>query len=330
MHHKNYFEITAKSNYELGVKEGLLFGEQLRDIIRKKNHTKDWRQKVKFATKFLAATKKSFPKYIEELEGYSKGADSPFLDLWALSLEDDLTAYKNKCTTMVTNNGFLIGHNEDWDPACADKICILKKRIKKLIVFEIFYLNTLGGNAISINSHGIIQTINSQHYTDGRTSGVPKNVIARWISEAYSPEKSFNILKSIDRSSAFTHNLINLKGKITSIETTACRQNISKPESPFIHTNHYLNNLKKYENKKSLRNSFERYRTAENGINPRMSVKRLSALMRDKSKGKTDSIFNKKTIAQVIIDTKKMQAHIWLKRENKLGWITYDLGFINK
>jgi predicted choloylglycine hydrolase len=325
MRHKNYFEITAKSNYELGVKEGLLFGQHLHKTILKKNRAKDWKKKVEFAAKFLPATKKFFPQYIEELEGYAKGADAPFMELWALSLEDDLAVNKNKCTTFVTNNGLLIGHNEDWDPKSTDSICILKKTIKNLSIFEIFYLNTLGGNAISINSNGIIQAINSQHYLDGRMKGVPKNVIARWMSETDSPQKGFNKLKSISRSSAFTHTLIDLKGRIISIETTALLQNISHPASPFIHTNHYLSDLKKFENKKGLRNSFERYKSAGKGIRPRMSVKSLMRLMRDKSKGKLNSLFNNKTIAQMIIDIKKMRAYVWLKRENKRGWVRYDL-----
>ena len=66
---------------------------------------------------------------MEELKGYAKGAGVLIDDLWVLSLEDELSE-ADKCTTIITNNGKLIAHNEDWDTNSKDTICVLKKSVK--------------------------------------------------------------------------------------------------------------------------------------------------------------------------------------------------------
>jgi hypothetical protein len=48
----------------------------------------------------------------------------------------------------------------------------------------------------------------------------------------------------------------------------------------------------------------------------------------DTSKGRENSIFNRHTIARVVVDIEARVAHIWLRREAKAGWIAYSLDFM--
>ena len=127
MPHQNYFEIKADSHRELGAKLGSLFGDVLKETINRKKQIVDWEKAGEQARQYLELTKKTFPEYIEELEGYAEAAGADFNDLWTLSLEDEINC-EEKCTTVITNDGKLIAHNEDWEPSYASNICVLAGR----------------------------------------------------------------------------------------------------------------------------------------------------------------------------------------------------------
>jgi len=327
MPHTNYFEIQADSYYELGLKEGQLFKQLLVDAISRERQQKSWKSKLQKSKVYLEPTKKAFPYLMEELKGYAKGAGVLFDDLWVLSLEDELSE-ADKCTTIITNNGKLIAHNEDWDTNSKDTICVLKKSVKNLTLLELFYYNSLGGNSISINSHGFVQAINTLTHADKRV-GIPRNVVAKWISETKSPLQDFNQLSTLQRSAGYNHNLISLQGEIWNLESSAFKQKLSKVASPFVHTNHYLTTLKKLENNDNLCGTFERYEFASKNIRKSMSLTDLKKLMSDISKGTKVSVFNERTIARMIIDLEKLVAYVWLLREPEKDWVEYDINFLD-
>lgn len=322
---KNYFEFTAKNNFELGLQMGLAFRRQSRKRFARQKKSKNWTKRVTLAQKFLVPTKKHFPHLIEELEGYALGAKIGFLELWAASLEDDLDA--GRCTTIITNRGRLIGHSEDFAGAKND-IALVKKTIGSLTILEIFYFNTLGGNAVGVNSHGVIHVTNSLYPTDN-TLGIPKNVIARWLSETKNPTANFGELHSLPRASGYNYNFINLRGEITNIETTARRALLTRVTAPFCHTNHYLTALKKYEgyNKTS---SFRRYEKAAELIRPAMKIAEIQTVLADTSKGKTNSIRNKETVGNIIFNIDEPAMHVWLLVENARGFTKFKLDFIKE
>jgi predicted choloylglycine hydrolase len=328
MKHKNHFEIQADSYYELGLRQGELFGKHLIATLAKEKRRKGWKTRFNKSKRYLAPTKAAFPYLIEELEGYAQAAGVPFLDLWTLSLENEV-ADKEKCTTVITNRGRLIAHNEDWDVGAEKSVCVLKKTVKNLTVLELFYFNTLGGNSVSINSHGIIQAINSLSHTDHRI-GIPHNVIARWLSETSNPRKDFWKLNRLPKASGYSHNLIDLRGRIWSIESTAMRQKMPRVRSPFVHTNHYLTDLQAYEKKTDREGTMDRYDFAHHHVKPDMTLAALKKLMRDYSRGKKMSVFNERTNSQMIVDSVKHVAYIWLLREADKGWIKYDLDFLKR
>ncbi len=326
MPHKNYYEVEAKNNFELGYILGELFKKISQRLVYEEACKADWGDKVDEARKYFEYAHKYFPQYIEELRGYAKGAEIPFDELWTRSLEDEFEVGE-KCTTFITNGGAILAHNEDEDfgENSAESLCVLKKKIGKLSIFELFYFDTLGGNAVSINSNGYAQAINSLSSTDKQV-GIPRNVIGRWFSEMDNPEVYFTKIHFLPRASGFNHVILNMKGIIWNIEATAREAVMERPLLPFAHSNHYLSALKSFEdNQKS--NTRKRLETAERLAKKKMNLAEIKKLMENQEYGREESIMNKNTIAKSIFDLKNGIAKIWLKGENAKGFIDYDLSF---
>jgi predicted choloylglycine hydrolase len=284
-----------------------------------------WALKLKRAQEYLTITTDYFPQYVREIEGYAEGAEVDFLELWTLSLEDEFSYYRDEhCTSVITNGGKLISHNEDWASDAADQICVLQKTVGDLTTLELNYWSSLGGNSASINSHGYIQLINTLTHTDWQM-GVPRNVIARFMSETRDPVKDFEKLRAIRRATGYNHNIIDFNGNIWNIEATSRQCMLLQPEIPFVHTNHYLSEqLKPYE-AETGQTTFKRYEVATRRVKPHMSKQELFALTSDDSQGPDLSIFNERTIARIIIDLERKIASIWLIRESERGWVEYPL-----
>lgn len=329
MPHKNYYQIEAKNYFDLGYQIGQKFGSYLRQTVQWQKKNCLWYFKLlRRSRAYLAVTKRAFPYLVEELEGYAKGAKVSFEDLWLLSLEDELfhSSYE-KCTSIIAAQGSMIAHNEDWDRDVKDGICVMKKTIGKLSILELFYLNTLGGNAISINSNGFVQTINTLPQID-KQIGVPKNVIARWISETENPERDFKKLVAIRRSSGYSHTVCSMDGNIWNLECSAKDQILGRPDTPFVHTNHFLSELGRLENYAHKDGTFARFYFASSKIKDSISRSAIKRIADDTSCGPVQSVFNLMTIARMIIDVNNMTAYIWLLREKEQGWVEYDLSLV--
>ncbi|NOY89235.1 MAG: hypothetical protein GXO93_07605 [FCB group bacterium] len=324
--HTNYFEIESSSYFDLGLKEGHLFKKQLVNSIQKSKQHKSWSARLRKSKEYLKPTIETFPDLIEELKGYAKGAGVLFEELWALNLEDEVLD-GDRCTTVIVNSGKFMAHNEDWEANSKDAICVLKKSINDFTILELFYYNTLGGNSISVNSHGVVQSINTLTHTDQRV-GIPRNIIARWLSETKSPQKDYWKFSTLQRSAGYSHNFVNLQGEVWNIEASAFKQKLSRITSPFVHTNHYLTKLKELGKDDNLYGTFDRYEFASINVKKFMSLDDLQNLMSNESKGKKISVFNERTIARMIVDLEKLVAYIWLLREPEKEWVEYDIGFL--
>lgn len=327
--HTNFFTVQADTNYDLGLQLGSHFQSEVQaqlDAIARDNA---WAQKLHRAKAYLTVTEASFPQFVEEIRGYATGAGVDFLELWARSLEDEFSSYRDEehCTSIVTNGGRLIGHNEDWATDAADQICVLQKTVGDLTIFELNYFVTLGGNSASINSHGYVQLINTLTHRDWQR-GVPRNVIARFMSETSDPARDFANLQTIRRATGYNHNIVRLDGTIWNIEATAKQQVLLEPLAPFVHTNHYLSEqLRPYDANPSL-STRRRYEVALERVRPQMTVQNLMDIASDASQGPDLSVFNERTIARIIIDLEQRVAHCWLAREADKGWVAYPLTFL--
>jgi isopenicillin-N N-acyltransferase-like protein len=323
--HTNFLTVQADTNYELGLQLGSHFQSVVQPKMGAIVHDEAWAQKLARSKGYLAATEASFPQYVEEIRGYAQGAGVDFMEFWARSLEDEFDYYREEhCTSIITNDGTLIAHNEDWAKDAADQICILQKTVGDLTIFELNYFVTLGGNSASINSHGYVQLINTLTHTDWRL-GVPRNVIARFMSETSDPVRDFKSLGAIKRATGFNHNIISLGGAMWNIEATAKQQALLQPPSPFVHTNHYLSSQLTAFDAETAATTRRRYEVARTRVQPLMSVQELMDITSDATQGPDLSIFNERTIARMIVDLEKRIAHCWLAREADKGWIAYPL-----
>jgi len=324
--HRNYFEVSVDTNYDLGLWRGEVFGKYMRKSLEELKEDPDWERDKELAKAYVPYAAKAFPDLIEEVHGYAEGARVCFEDAWRMIIEDELIEYDgDRCSTMITNGGKLIAHNEDWwEDDAADTISVVHRNVGGFGTLELFYMNTLGGNSLSINSHGYVQAVNSLAMTDHQI-GIPRNVVCRWLSETNAPDKAFQQLKSMKRASGYHHNLINKSGRIWSIECSATREVMTKPRAPYVHTNHYLTRLSRFEDKDYIQGTHARYQCALKNTRDTMSVPECKKLLGDVSEGDQSSIFNEWTVACVIVDFEGAVAHIWLRRESEKGWVPYDL-----
>lgn len=330
MTHRAYQTIDAKNAADLGTQLGRLNGEHMRESIAYVRRESNWNRKLAIAKQQIAVTQQHLPQYVTELEAYAGAAGLSLADVWVVMCEDELDEMAaEKCTTFVTNGGNLVSHNEDWDEDSEEEIGVLRKTIGGLTTLEIHYFNTpLGGSAISINAHGYVQAINSLHHADGRI-GIPRNVIARWLSETADPEQSFAKLRTLPRSAGYNHLLVGTGGRVFDIECTAERQVMWRPDLPFSHANHYLSGeLSDLEQADDGDTTFRRYRSACALVKGSMSLAEATAVNGNTAHGREFSIFNNNTIARVVADLDQRVAHIWLRREARSGWIAYPLDFI--
>lgn len=327
MRHNNYYEVQAESYFDLGVQLGEMFQNYLHaSLFWLQKEDDEWDRKRDEATRYLRHSKQRFPHLVEELRGYAKGAAAPFEDVWLLCMEDELDDTE-KCTTLVTNNGSLIAHNEDWDEDAKDGVCLLKKTLNDVTIFELFYRNTLGGNSISINSHGYVHAVNTLTHRDEQV-GIPRNLIARWLSETSNPRDDILAMENFTRSSGYHHTFLSLDGRLWSLESSAKRQHLTRPKPPFVHTNHFLSALKKLEEDDGSCGSMERYQCATSLLKDSMKIEEMKALLSNSSEGSERSVFNQRTIARLLIDLNALQVHAWMLAEADKGWISYDLDFL--
>ncbi len=328
MAHTNYYEVEGSDPVKVGAALGARFGHRIRDYIADLEEVDDsaWRR----ARTLLQQTEMYFPEYVAELQAYADAAGVELLDLWGIAIEDELSRdASERCTTVVTNEGLLIGHNEDWDPEASTEICILKKRAGGTTSLELYYYGCpLGGVAFSISSQGHIQSVNSIAHADAQ-DGVPKHVIARSLSGLRFGAADLQSLLSVPRSSGFAHTLVDRTGRLTSIECTATQHRVTYPGTPFVHTNHLLDPvLSRLDVADSGDSSYRRFEDAAAMASRTMDLTAMMRLVGDQSRGKSKSILNKNTIARVIVDFDKRTAYFWLKQESEKGWVPYSIDFM--
>lgn len=325
--HKNLFEFKASSNYELGLMLGDKFSFEANGAINDISNDSEWGKKVDIAKIMYEISKRYFPQYICELEGYATGSKVEFWDFFTLALEDDvdLKQLQAKCTTIITNNGLLMGHSEDtFEPNWEDTVCLVKKQVGKLRTFEIFYYNTLGGASVGLNSNGYCHSGNTLFYTPLKI-GVPKCFSSRFLFDSNDPLRDISYLSTIDLASGYSQNILSPYGQFINAEITSSSIKTISPQFPFVHTNHCLTDQ---SIRKDDYGTNTRRKIAAERIQKSSSVDELKSILEDSSQGNDKSIYNERTIGRGIFDLKNKCMHAWLKREENLGWVEYPFDFL--
>lgn len=328
MPHRHYHEVEGRDPEHCGHELGRMFGPIVRNHIAKARSARLWEHRKRRATVFLNTTAGYFPTYLSELQAYAAAARVALLDLWTMSIADELDGDGFEgCTTVVTNAGRLVGHNEDWDRYSSEDICILRKKCGNVTTLELYYYACpLGGTALTVCSSGCIQAINSLTHSH-RQKGVPKIVLARRLSEVRNASTEVPDVLSLPRCSGFAHTLLDGAGRLTMIEMTADNHVVCQPRLPFVHTNHIVGPELRREDASKERSTFIRYETACRNVSASMARAELVRLLSDVSRGERFGIFNRDTIARGIVDLNERVAWFWLRRESELGWVGYDIDF---
>jgi hypothetical protein len=339
MRQKCYIEIEAADYQEMGRKLGAMFGE---DFVRpaleelNENYPTRRRRYEKHFRSILEQAEKEIPYVIQELTGYAEGAKVNLEDMvWLAVGEEPGRPEELRCTTVITNDGMLIGHNEDYSEDAAEYLYALKKTIGDLTILELHYAGGLGGDSISINSHGYVHTVNTLTHSDFQRDGAPRSFIARRMSETKNPKEDHDrIFNSMRRRHGYSHNIVSPRGRIFNIESSATQSTIKETSGSFCHTNHFLDeDLKSFECDDDASGTSERYKRAKDLLSDRMDVWEMKELLSDREGGPICGLFNNNTIASVVVDLKppNRRAYIRLRRKDcrdHNGWETYDLDFI--
>ena len=324
--HQNYYSVSGTDNAEYGFNLGKTFATQAQFALAREMAKPDWEARSVRAKALLGPSQGFSPKYVDEMRAYAEGAGIPFDELWTMSLEGEVgNDESDHCTSLVTNDGYLVGHSEDYDPGTEDHLSILRSNVGGLVRFELWYEHTLGGSGLSVNSHGVIQFINTLHHsrTDG---GIPKHLIARWLAETASPEEDLSRLGDLPRHAGYSHSFVDKHGRILNAECTADQHRIIRPETPWVRGNHYLHTeLVPFEIADDSTHSHDRVATAGRLVKPHMTAQEMQAVLRNNTDGAPWTISNKGTLASIVVDIRAQTAYVYLSREPNRGWITYPL-----
>ncbi len=329
--HEFYYHFEADSNTKIGFLMGQKFSEQAKKINRLKNRI--IKNRLIEYEKLLTLSEKFFPGYIDEFEAYANGANVDPIDLWNYNLEQ--AYFGERCSTAVIDKGRTVMHLEDGNYVTKTEICLVERSIRNSKKLEFFYYNSLGGDAVGINNNKMVLTVNNLYCKEKR-SGVPKNVLTRAISDCESISQIKDILDNIPRHGSYNFNLIFYDKdkdsiKPYNIELTPRSYILTKIETPFFHTNHYLQpKLQSFEsasfsNKLTATTTNKRYDFMKNNIEDETSINKLKKITNELSGHRSSDLHYIHSDGRMIFDLNKYVAHIYLEREPSSGWIEYQM-----
>lgn len=319
---------ASGSNYEVGVAIGKTMREKVKKVLANSQaiFKEDFQIRIQQSKSYQQETLKHFPQYMEELHGIAKGAGVSFDELF-LSNNREVADFNpfvldpNHCTIVGIPNkdGYLLGHNEDWDASSLPLLYLLDATINGTRIFGLNYANNIIGDSIALNGYGLAQAVNELFHQDAKL-GVPKNFVARAILDCKTLEEAEEIMRTIPRAAGFNHVLVQEK-RLWNIESSAKEHAIEKIEDEaYVHTNHYLTQLKRID--KGNEESRVRYTKVKKllaGIN---SVGDMKRVLSDQS---DPPVCRAGTIGSVIIDTGRKIAHIAYGQPTQEGYTEYSI-----
>ncbi len=325
--------IQTNSYYDAGKQIGVATKELHQSFYTKFVPGIPWKTLVSESLPYLAETKKSFPHFVEEMRGLADGIEMPFERVWAFNCRDEVESpYPERCSSVFihTNSGWIVGHNEDdyWNGFQENEMREYYFMVSKTISGNgLTYLACpfmIGGETVSVNSSGIIQTINTLYHAHNQI-GVPKNIIARAVSEAKSIEEIKGILAKTKRASGYCHNLL-INNNLYCIESTENNFEFIKTTDRFVHTNYFQGLLSSAEDPGYIGKDATKQRCAviENAIQSVNAIEGLKKTLLYKTESDA-SIYRKGdgviTMASTIIDTQARTLQVAVENKgDKTDW----------
>ncbi len=256
---------AAGSHYDIGYTIGKEAKEQILSSLsgyRKALPAEGWAGPWQVPEGCLAAARKVFPRFVEELRGMADGSGTSFSDLFFLNALEEAYDFNNiqACSAIgiAAPDGVWLGHNEDWYSSdTASVIAISARPIGRPAFLSITAAPFLA--AVGMNEAGLAQGVNSVSSADYRV-GVPRMFSARAVLEAESIKEACLMAQPPKRAGGYNHLLVHRDREIGCLETTATEADYLPGGNITYHTNHYVSaRLQKLE-KTSSEHSKNRYR----------------------------------------------------------------------
>ena len=244
------------SYYDIGYAIGSQFNKEINDVFNKRWQWFEGMKETTFKDNktlfdgLLAASKKHFPKYIEEIKGLAEGSGISFDDMFLMNIKSETGALKSSmqnetpgCSTICYNNSdnIIFAHNEDGDEANNGNMFVVKATPPSGVSFIVLtYPSIIMGNGPGFNDHGIIQTTNYIASTKWNI-GIPRYILGRAVLESKSLDEAIDIVSHRERAFAYHHNLGSFtEQKLFSVEVTTDNYQVYEPEERYFHTNHLI------------------------------------------------------------------------------------------
>lgn len=319
---------ASGSHYEVGVAIGKQMHDAIENVLAnsRKIFTKDFLDRLRESKLFQEQTTRYFPQYMDELRGIAEGADVSFDELFLSNNRevadfDPFIIDPNHCTIIGIphQNGYLLGHNEDWDASSLSLLYILDAMIGGTKIFGLNYANNIIGDSVAVNGYGLVQAVNELWHQDAQL-GVPKNFIARAILDCKTLEETEALMKRVPRAAGFNHVLVYGK-RLWNIESSAKEYAIEKVKlEKYLHTNHYVTELKRID--RGNPESEKRYVKVSGRLDDVNSVEDIKQLLSDRN---DPPVCRDSTIGSVIFDMPNKVTHIAYGQPTPESYVDYSL-----
>ncbi len=318
------------SNYEVGLTIGRQMRLAIANVLARNRRlfAKELSQYLEESKLFFEQAQQYFPQYVAELRGIADGAQVPFAELFLsnnreVANPDPGVVGSGHCTIIgiPQGDGYLLGHNEDWDQSSLEELYILDAQISGIRIFGLNYASNVIGASVAINSFGLVEAVNELSHQDSQL-GVPKNFIARALLDCQTLEEAEVLMRTVPRASGFNHVLVQGR-RLWNIESSAKEYAIEKVEQQkYVHTNHYLTELSRIDTQVSPETRL-RYQKVKQLLSAINTVEDLQRCLSDRSEPR---VCREETIGSVIFDTMHRAAYIAYGQSNPESYYQVALG----
>ncbi len=302
-----YLEVSG--TYEdLGRAIGEKFAPYIQKAIeRRKKNNSNYAELITNTESYIAETKKSFLHIFIEMQEIAKAARVPLEDYVLLNTPELFEGAGDHCTTVVSRgeNGYILGHNEDWEGGFVDGIYILKACIEGVAIIGLNYVSELPGTSITLNSYGLTNAIN--HIPQKNGVGVSRNVLAHAILFSPTLSEAKQVLIETKKASGFNHVLVQ-DAVICDVEVTSFGVHSDEIQNEvLIHTNHILDEEIMSYGLLPSKSSLARYARARSLAKVSMTEKEVISLLSDKENPQLPICRHDATVGSVLVyPTKKL------------------------
>ncbi|ETW08522.1 hypothetical protein H310_01085 [Aphanomyces invadans] len=296
-----WFKYEGDSHFEFGE----LLGKQFRDAISTRLRLSSQLHTVLLPfyntplgkttyDKYLATHNKTFPSYVEELEGISAGSGEPFSTLFLINLIEEFgqsiprpNAFQCQlhCSDLVlhTSNLCVVGHNEDSGAGDVNHTALVTAKIKGEPWFTAYtYLGDLPTGAFGANEHGVAFSLNYVEPLDIDVGGLGRGFVSRDVLGSTSLDDAIARITRPGQASGHNIQIMHIpSSRVFNIEVASFnRSNVREilvGDPPFFHTNQYQSMLIRQPASPSSYHRLRRY----SHVVPPTSVSTTLALLGD-------------------------------------------------